>query len=121
MFDFHRIVDGIKEEELGRGGIGTTKKGIGPTYSSKASRSGLRIHHLFDFPQFEERFRTIVSNRKKRYGNFEYDVEKELLNYKELAQRIKPFVIDTIPYVNAQLALGKRVLVEGIQYEIPIT
>ncbi|KAJ2443273.1 Adenylosuccinate synthase, partial [Coemansia sp. RSA 2424] len=59
VFDFHQIVDGMKEGELGRGSIGTTKKGIGPAYSSKASRSGLRVHHLYHFDEFEKRLRTI--------------------------------------------------------------
>lgn len=61
--------------------IGTTKKGIGPAYSAKASRSGLRVHHLFD-PTFAEKFRKIVEGRYKRYGHFEYDTEGEIERYK---------------------------------------
>ena len=82
VFDFHQIVDGLKEVELGGSSIGTTKKGIGPAYSSKASRSGLRIHHLFDHDTFADRFRRIVEGRFKRYGHFEYDTEGEILRYK---------------------------------------
>jgi adenylosuccinate synthase len=63
------------------GSIGTTKKGIGPAYSSKASRSGLRVHHLFD-NDFADKFRKIVEGRFKRYGHFEYDTEKEIERYK---------------------------------------
>ena len=62
--------------------IGTTKKGIGPAYSGKASRSGLRVHHLFDHDNFAKQFRKIVEGRFKRYGNFEYDTEGEILRYK---------------------------------------
>jgi adenylosuccinate synthase len=61
--------------------IGTTKKGIGPAYSAKASRSGLRVHHLFD-NDFADKFRKIVEGRFKRYGHFEYDTEKEIERYK---------------------------------------
>ena len=61
--------------------IGTTKKGIGPAYSAKASRSGLRVHHLFD-PTFAEKFCKIVEGRFKRYGHFEYDTEGEIERYK---------------------------------------
>ena len=82
VFDFHQIVDGLKEVELGRGSLGTTGKGIGPTYSAKASRSGLRVHNLFDFPDFEEKFRKVVSNKMKRYGEFKYDIEAEISRYK---------------------------------------
>jgi adenylosuccinate synthase len=113
VFDLHQKVDGLKEVELGRGSIGTTGKGIGPTYSSKASRSGIRIHHLYDFEEFTARFKRMVENKRKRYGNFEYDVEAELQRYKELAEKVKPYVIDTIPYLNQQIKSGKRILVEG--------
>jgi adenylosuccinate synthase len=82
VFDFHQKIDGLKEVELGRGSIGTTGKGIGPTYSSKASRSGLRVHHLYNFEEFSTKFRTMVINKMKRYGQFEYDVEAEIERYK---------------------------------------
>ncbi|KAI9141192.1 Adenylosuccinate synthetase [Paraphysoderma sedebokerense] len=114
VFDVHQIVDGLKEVELGRGNIGTTKKGIGPAYSSKASRSGLRVHHLIHtFPEFEEKFRKFVENRKKRYGNFEHDVEKEVERYKMFAEKLKPLVVDTVVYMNDAISSGKKVLVEG--------
>jgi adenylosuccinate synthase len=83
VFDFHQIVDGLKEVELGGKSIGTTKKGIGPAYSSKASRSGLRVHHLiYDFENFATKFRKLVEGRFKRYGHFEYDTEGEIQRYK---------------------------------------
>ena len=99
MFDFHQIVDGLKEVELGgkrygnptflisnievrRRSIGTTKRGIGPAYSGKASRSGLRVHHLFDHETFAEKFRKLVEGRYRRYGHFEYDTEGEIERYK---------------------------------------
>ena len=63
------------------GSIGTTKKGIGPAYSGKASRSGLRVHHLFDNNTFATKFRKLVEGRYKRYGHFEYDTEGEILRY----------------------------------------
>jgi hypothetical protein len=63
------------------GSIGTTKRGIGPAYSGKASRSGLRVHHLFDYETFAEKFRKLVEGRYKRYGHFEYDTEGEVLRY----------------------------------------
>jgi len=114
VFDVHRIVDGLKEVELGRGGIGTTKKGIGPAYSSKSSRSGLRVHHLINtFPEFEEKLRSFVLNRKKRYGNFEYDIEAEIARYKVFAEKLRPLVIDTVVYMNKAIADGKNVLIEG--------
>ncbi|KAK7062566.1 Adenylosuccinate synthase [Paramarasmius palmivorus] len=113
VFDFHQIVDGLKEVELGGSSIGTTKKGIGPAYSGKASRSGLRVHHLYDHEQFAKKFRKLVEGRFKRYGHFEYDTEGEIVRYKELAERLKPFVVDSVVYVHQAIASGKKVLVEG--------
>ncbi|KAJ7054297.1 adenylosuccinate synthase [Mycena amicta] len=113
VFDFHQIVDGLKEVELGGSSIGTTKKGIGPAYSGKASRSGLRVHHLFDPITFADKFRKLVEGRFKRYGSFEYDTEGEIKRYQELAERLKPYVVDSVVYLHKALDDGKRVLVEG--------
>lgn len=55
--------------------------GIGPAYSSKASRSGLRVHHLYDPELFATKFRKLVEGRIKRYGHFEYDTEGEIKRY----------------------------------------
>ncbi|KAG9016237.1 hypothetical protein FRB93_011711 [Tulasnella sp. JGI-2019a] len=115
VFDFHQIVDGLKEVELGGKSIGTTKKGIGPAYSSKASRSGMRVHHLFDEEAFAAKFRKLVEGRFKRYGHFEYDTEGEIVRYKALAARLRPYVKDTLLYIHQALTATppKRVLVEG--------
>ncbi|TFY60017.1 hypothetical protein EVJ58_g5410 [Rhodofomes roseus] len=113
VFDFHQIVDGLKEVELGGKSIGTTKRGIGPAYSGKASRSGLRVHHLFDHETFAVKFRKIVEGRFKRYGHFEYDTEGEIVRYRALAERLRPYVIDSVTFVHSALAQGKRILVEG--------
>ncbi|CAA7271080.1 unnamed protein product [Cyclocybe aegerita] len=113
VFDFHQIVDGLKEVELGGSSIGTTKKGIGPAYSGKASRSGLRVHHLFDHETFAQKFRKIVEGRFKRYGYFEYDTEGEIVRYKELAERLRPYIIDSVAYIHQAISSGKKVLVEG--------
>ncbi|THV07098.1 AMPSase 1 [Dendrothele bispora CBS 962.96] len=110
VFDFHQIVDGLKEVELG----GKRRKGIGPAYSGKASRSGLRVHHLFEPPEeFAAKFRKLVEGRFKRYGSFEYDTEGEIERYKVLAARLKPHVVDSVVYLHKAISQGKRVLVEG--------
>ncbi|KAG9305071.1 hypothetical protein G9A89_007711 [Geosiphon pyriformis] len=113
VFDFHQIVDGLKEVELGRSSIGTTKKGIGPTYSSKASRSGLRVHHLSNQEAFAAKFRQLVDNKRKRYGSFEYEVEAEVERYKEYAVKLKPFIIDSVLFMHKSLSAHKRILIEG--------
>jgi len=93
--------------------IGTTRKGIGPAYSGKASRSGLRVHHLFDFDTFAAKFRKVVEGRFKRYGHFEYDTEAEIARYKQLAERLRPYVTDSVTFIHQAISSGKKVLVEG--------
>ncbi|KAI9353601.1 Adenylosuccinate synthetase [Obelidium mucronatum] len=112
VFDFHQLCDGLNEGELGRGSLGTTKKGIGPTYSSKASRSGVRVHHLYRWEEFVTLYTKCLDGMQKRY-KFEYNATEELARYKDLAERARPYVIDTIPYVHKAIAEKKNVLVEG--------
>lgn len=95
VFDFHQIVDGMKEVELGLSNIGTTKKGIGPAYSSKASRSGLRVHNLMSSlsdlesgsisswkdSKFIQKMLSTLQNRRKRYGHFDYDIDRQVQEY----------------------------------------
>ncbi|KAF5103872.1 hypothetical protein D0Z03_000001 [Geotrichum reessii] len=120
VFDFHQITDGLKERELSSSNkaIGTTGKGIGPTYSTKASRSGIRVHHLVSqqpgaWDEFATRFRRLVDSRKKRYGDFDYDTEAELERYKEYAEKLRPFVVDNVSFMSKALAEKKNILVEG--------
>ncbi|CAB59683.1 Adenylosuccinate synthetase [Schizosaccharomyces pombe] len=113
VFDYHQRADALNEAELGKQSIGTTGKGIGPAYSTKATRSGIRVHHLYHWAEFEARYRKNVADLQKRYGAFEYDVEAELIRYKELAQRLKPFVIDAVAFMYEALQSKKRILVEG--------
>ncbi|SNX85140.1 probable ADE12 - adenylosuccinate synthetase [Melanopsichium pennsylvanicum] len=113
VFDFHQVVDGLKEVELGGSSIGTTKKGIGPAYSSKASRSGLRVHHLYDPELFASKFRKLVEGRFKRYGHFEYDTEGEIARYRAFAERLRPHIVDGVTFIHTALAQNRKVLVEG--------
>lgn len=87
--------------------------GIGPTYSSKASRSGIRLADLLgDFSVFEEKFRTLLKSYMQQHSSLNVDVDKEVDKYKEYATAIVPFVIDTVIYLHQALANGKKVLVE---------
>jgi len=83
VFEVHQLVDGLEEVELGAQNIGTTRKGIGPTYSTKTARSGIRVYDLFNWESFEKRLRALALGFKRRYGDLlQYDVEKELEKYK---------------------------------------
>jgi len=114
VFDFHQSVDGLQEAEKGKNSLGTTKKGIGPTYSSKASRNGIRIADLLgDFALFEEKFRTLVAAYKRMFPDLTVDIDSELKEYRVYADKVRPLVKDTVYFVNAALKSNKKVLVEG--------
>lgn len=120
VFDFHQRTDKLKEAELSENkkSIGTTGKGIGPTYSTKASRSGIRVHHLVSqepeaWEEFKLRYRRLVESRYKRYGEFDYDAEKELAKYEKYREQLRPFVVDSVQFMQKAIAEKKRILVEG--------
>jgi len=83
VFDFHQQVDGLEELEKGTQSLGTTKKGIGPVYSDKAARAGLRIGDLLgDFDKFSQKFKTLVTSYQKMFPALHVDVKIELERYK---------------------------------------
>lgn len=123
VFDFHQRTDKLRELELaghskdGKN-IGTTGKGIGPTYSTKASRSGLRVHHLVNdnpgaWESFVSKYMRLLETRKQRYGDFEYDYEEELARFKQYREQLKPFVVDSVVFMHNALRDNKKILVEG--------
>jgi len=113
VFDFHQTVDGIKEDKLGRNKIGTTKKGIGPAYASKISRSGIRVGDLQNFTYFEQRFRSLAEAHMGAHPGLEIDVEQQLAYYKSIADQVAAMTTDTIKYTNKSYHEGKKILVEG--------
>ncbi|EGG15345.1 adenylosuccinate synthetase [Cavenderia fasciculata] len=117
VLDIHQMIDAMKEQELSKGNdsIGTTKKGIGPAYSSKASRGGIRVCDLYHPENFKKNLYRISENKHKRFGTFEYNVEDEIKRYTEYAELLRPMVIDTIYYMNQAFKEGKKVLIEGAQ------
>ncbi|XP_005186077.1 adenylosuccinate synthetase [Musca domestica] len=114
VFDFHQAVDGMQEAEKGGKSLGTTKKGIGPAYSSKATRNGIRVGELLgDFNLFSEKFKSIVATHVRLFPSINVDVDAELARYKEYAEKIRPYVKDTICFLHTALRQGKTILVEG--------
>ncbi|XP_071463573.1 adenylosuccinate synthetase isozyme 1 isoform X2 [Marmota flaviventris] len=95
--------------------IGTTKKGIGPTYSSKAARTGLRICDLLsDFEEFSTRFKNLAQQHQSMFPTLEVDVEGQLKRLKGFAERIRPMVRDGVYFMYEALhGPPKRILVEG--------
>jgi len=112
----HRLLDAAYESAKGSGKIGTTGKGIGPTYTDKISRNGLRVGDILH--NFDEKYSILVARHKdilKQY-NFEYDLTELEKAWFEGIECIKRFeLIDSEHFVNEAIKTGKKVLAEGAQ------
>uniref|UniRef100_A0A4W4GQH0 Adenylosuccinate synthetase n=1 Tax=Electrophorus electricus TaxID=8005 RepID=A0A4W4GQH0_ELEEL len=119
VFNFHQAVDGIQEQQrqqqAGKN-LGTTKKGIGPAYSSKAARNGLRVCDLLsDFSIFEEKFRVLAGHFQTMYPNLNIDADAELEHLKVMNSCwLRPLVVDGVYFMHKALTgPNKKILVEG--------
>ncbi|KAK8797063.1 hypothetical protein WA158_004273 [Blastocystis sp. Blastoise] len=113
VFNFHQLCDGIVEAHKGANKIGTTKRGIGPTYASKMERVGIRMGALKNWDAFVENYKSLLAAFQERYGPFEYDSEGELAFIKSHLPELVPMIKDTVEILNKALADNKKVLVEG--------
>ncbi|CAN8022976.1 unnamed protein product, partial [Ixodes persulcatus] len=115
VFDFHKAVDCLQEIEKGAKSIGTTKKGIGPTYACKVKK--INIDEVF-FSLASFSLRNIcnmvlpILKAKVIKGSHQQAYEPTELT-EEHAVQLRPFVIDTVSYLNQALKDGKKILVEG--------
>ena len=113
----HQALDKALEVARGKGNIGTTGRGIGPAYTDKATRQGLRVADMFT-PDFNERIGDHVAetNRTlKMLGAPELDPAPVSAEYREFAERLKPYVADVSIELDAAMHAGKTILVEGAQ------
>ncbi|GAI70459.1 unnamed protein product, partial [marine sediment metagenome] len=109
----------LEEESKGEYSAGTTKRGIGPTYSDKAGRWGIRIFDLIHpellIPKLEKLFQ-IKKNLIRTYDpNWDIDLESIFEDYKTYGERLKAYVTDTAYYLNKAIDSGKKVVFEGAQ------
>jgi adenylosuccinate synthase len=112
----HRLLDQAYESQKGNEKIGTTGKGIGPTYTDKISRNGLRVGDIEH--RFEEKYKHAVARHETilRSLNFKYDLKTLENDWFEGIEYIKQFtLIDSEHFINNKLAKGKKVLAEGAQ------
>ncbi len=119
ILPYHRMMELGAENAPGRVKIGTTSRGIGPTYEDKMGRRGLRVADLLD----NTLLRTHIENacREKNmighalFNSDPLDADKMFKEYSEAAQKIAPFVCDTALLLNQAIAAGKSVVFEGAQ------
>lgn len=117
-FPYHRTLDEQREINKGKGKIGTTKRGIGPTYGDKAARVGLRASDMRDPEVFAKKLGArIDENNKvlKALGAKPLNKRAVIAEYSAAADKLRPFLGNTVVYLHEQLQQKKEMLFEGAQ------
>ncbi|MBQ3634905.1 MAG: adenylosuccinate synthase [Bacteroidales bacterium] len=112
----HRLLDAAYEQAKGKGKIGTTGKGIGPTYTDKTSRNGLRVGDIED--NFDAKYKAAIDRHKEILSHYDFHYDLEPIEKEWLAglEKLKQFkFVDSEHLINNMLADGKSVLAEGAQ------
>jgi adenylosuccinate synthase len=119
IMPYHRELDALTERHLGRQKLGTTKRGIGPCYADKAARVGLRVQDLYDMKIFRQKLDAVLKEKNailsrvyNRLPMKAVDIETEYTVY---AERLRPYIADTMALLHDALDEGKTVLLEGAQ------
>ena len=113
----HKLLDAASEQAKGKDKIGSTLKGIGPTYMDKTGRNGLRIGDI-ELPDFKERYNKLVSKHRQilNHYDFEYDLESIEKDWFDAVERLQEIeFIDSEHYLEKARKAGKKVLAEGAQ------
>ncbi|MCA0430876.1 MAG: adenylosuccinate synthase [Bacteroidetes bacterium] len=113
----HRLIDAASEASKGKNKIGSTLKGIGPTYMDKTGRNGLRIGDI-ETNEFKEKYNTLVDKHKQllSFYHYEYNLAELEPAWFEAIETLKQLqFIDTEHYINNAVINGKKVLAEGAQ------
>ncbi|MDQ0284945.1 adenylosuccinate synthase [Desulfofundulus luciae] len=119
ILPYHRRQDQCEEERKGDRRIGTTCRGIGPAYTDKIARVGIRMAELVDEEEFPGLLERNLENKnqifREIYHSKEFKLEDILPTYLSYGRRLKPFVADVSVIVNEAIEQGKKVLFEGAQ------
>ena len=119
IMPYHKVMDGIKERARGKRDIGTTGKGIGPCYTDKMERSGIRVCDLMHKEVFKEKLSINIEDKNniicKVYNEEPLSFDKIYNDYMEYADMLRPFVKDSSVIVYNKIKENKKVLFEGAQ------
>jgi adenylosuccinate synthase len=120
ILPYHQELDKVIERRLGKNKLGTTKRGIGPTYADKASRVGLRVQDLLDPKIFRQKLDVVLKEKNavlaKVYNQLPLAADDICAEYLDrCAPRVAPMITDTVNLVHEALDAGQHVLLEGAQ------
>jgi adenylosuccinate synthase len=117
IMPWHELIDRGSERRLGRLKIGTTRRGIGPTYADKAYRLGIRVQDLLDAKILRQKIEVALAEKnvwlERVYGVEPLELEGLAERYEGYAERLRPMIADTSLLVDRALRDGKRVLFDG--------
>ncbi|MBJ7901166.1 MAG: adenylosuccinate synthase [Cyanobacteria bacterium RI_101] len=116
---YHRLLDQASEEKRGEHKIGTTGRGIGPTYADKSERTGIRVVDLMEPETLEKKLAWTINNKNvildKLYELPPLDVEAVMADYLAYAERLRPHVVDSSLKIYEAIKARKNILFEGAQ------
>ncbi|GAA1755126.1 MULTISPECIES: adenylosuccinate synthase [Streptomonospora] len=119
IMPYHRALDKVTERFLGKGRIGTTGRGIGPTYADKISRTGIRVQDMFDPKILRQKLELALNDKNqvltKVFNRRGVELDQVFDEYMGYADELRPFVADTSLELNRALDAGKTVYLEGSQ------
>jgi len=118
IFPWHQAIDAALEAGRGDAKIGTTLKGIGPAYVDKVKRSGIRVGEVLNPRTFESKLRerAIAARREvSDIGGDTFDVEAVVTEFVAYAERLAPYVSDTVNLLHDAREAGEAILLEGAQ------
>lgn len=119
IMPYHRILDQVRERHLGKGKIGTTGRGIGPAYTDKAARTGIRVGDLWNEQWFRAKLRSNLEEKNcllvQLYGQQPLDYEAIYTEYMGYRDQLRPYVTDTELVLKEAILKGEHVLLEGAQ------
>jgi len=113
--NLHLLADASHETSRGASSIGTTKRGIGPAYSTKMQRIGIRVGDLVDWSSFEDKYKAFAKDISKMYGIEGFDQSKELDEFKKYREIImkRKMIIDSTSFMHEAIVNGESILAEG--------
>lgn len=119
IMPYHKVLDKLKEKARGKNDIGTTGRGIGPCYTDKFERCGIRVCDLIDKEVFKEKLMSNIEMKNKYIvnvlGGEELSFDEIYEGYSKYGEKLKPFVKDTSVRVYDEIKKDKTVLFEGAQ------
>ena len=116
---YHRLLDQASEERRGSKKIGTTRRGIGPTYADKSERTGIRMVDLMELETLKEQLEWTIQYKnvvlEKLYGLDPLDPEAVIDEYTAYADRLRPHIVDSSLLLDQAIRQRKNILFEGAQ------